>query len=561
MGNSAKIELAIERLLARPWLVYVLATLFLVFPVPFTGDLLGHPEIDVWNHVWGYWFFADSFGSGSLPWFTDMLGSPGGGLLYFVDPVGALAATPLSWLFGVGFAFNAVQVLRVVLAGWVTHKLASAVTGEGIHNYAAGLALMTSPYLLGELGNGISEVSTVWWVPLSLWAFVLATRQASVRSWLFLGLAVGGTMVATFYYGATVALVLPVLWLAGSPKVSQLKGLVGAALVAIAISLPMLLALQYSIASPDALITRSTDLNLQLMHHNSVELREYLIPGFETVDFEAEYGEKFVHTGYLRWSVLILAVMAFRRNRESSRAWVVAGVWSAVLGLGSFVWWGGDLVRIWGHEVPLPFGFIQEAIPLFAITHPLRFSVLAQVVGAMMVAWALVGASRKKTAIAIGLVVLEGLAVARWPIPVAESDIPEIYSEIAASDDMRGVLDLPGEVGLTMSSSRYFWYQTEHKHPVPYLPDARSGSANDREVFLWLVHASGQPGNRSDLWISGLVPARLQEMRRHVTERYGWIIVHRELEAQIAPEGTFSEGISQVLGEPEEYDFGWVWRL
>jgi len=559
--SSVKQGDLIEGLLARPWLVYLIAALVLVFPVPFTGQLLGHPEIDVWNHVWGYWFFADSFGSGSLPWVTDMLGSPGGGVLYFVDPVGAFVATPLSWIFGVGFAFNVVQLLRVLLAGWVTHKLASAVTGEGRHNYAAGLALMSSPYLLGELGNGISEVSSVWWVPLSLWAFVVAIRQGALRSWLLLGFAVGGTMVATFYYGAAVALVLPVMWLAGGPKLSDLKGLVGAAIVAVAISLPMLMALQHSIASPDALITRSVDLNLQLMHHNSVELREYLIPGFETVDFEAEYGEKFVHTGYLRWSVLILAVMAFRRNRGSARAWVFAGVWSAVLGLGAFVWWGGELLRVGGHAVPLPFGFIQEAIPLFAITHPLRFSVVAQVVGAVMVSWALVGGTKKRTAIAIGLVVLEGLAIARWPIPVADAEIPAIYSEIGASDDPRGVLDLPAEVGLTMSSSRYFWYQTEHQHPVPYLPDARSGSANDREVFLWLVHASGQVGGRGPLWITSLSPNRAAAMREHLAERYGWIVVHRDLEAQVAPEGTFLEGISQVLGEPEEYEFGWVWRL
>jgi len=552
----------LDRILANPIVVYLLAALLLVFPVPFTGQLLGHPEIDVWNHVWGYWFFADSLGSGTLPWFTDMLGTPDGGVLYFVDPVGAFAATPLSWIFGVGFAFNAVQVLRVVLAGWITHRLSAAVTGEGLHNYAGGFALMSSPYLLGELGNGISEVSSVWWVPLSLWAFVVATRKGgSARGWLLLGLAVGGTMVATFYYGAAVALVLPVLWLTGGPKLTQLKGLVVAALIAIAISLPMLWALQHSIASSDALITRSTDLNIQLMHHNSVELREFLIPGFETVDFEAEYGEKFVHTGYLRWSVLFLAVVAFRRNRSSVRPWVVAGLWSVVLGLGAFLWWGGELVRVGGYAVPLPFGFIQEAIPLFAITHPLRFSVVAQVVGAVLVAWALVGSSRKRTAIAVGLVVLEGLSIARWPIPVADSEIPEIYSEIAVSDDPRGVLDLPAEVGLTMSSSRYFWYQTEHQHPVPYLPDARSGSANDREVFLWLVHASGQVGGRGPLWITSLSPNRAAAMREHLEERYGWIVVHRDLEAQVAPEGTFREGISQVLGEPEEYDYGWVWRL
>jgi hypothetical protein len=56
---------------------------------------------------------------GLLPWSTELIYGPEGGVLYFVDPLGALASLPFSALFGVGFAYNLVQISRFAFAGLV----------------------------------------------------------------------------------------------------------------------------------------------------------------------------------------------------------------------------------------------------------------------------------------------------------------------------------------------------------------------------------------------------------------------------------------------------------
>ena len=65
-----------------------------------TSLLLGDPGIDVWNHAWGYWFVAQALAEGTLPYHTDLVGGPAGGVLYFIDTPGALVGLPLTWLGG-----------------------------------------------------------------------------------------------------------------------------------------------------------------------------------------------------------------------------------------------------------------------------------------------------------------------------------------------------------------------------------------------------------------------------------------------------------------------------
>ena len=62
--------------------------------------LVGHPDVDIWNHAWGYWFVPNQIGSLSSPLSTGLIGAPGGGDLYFIDLLGALIGTPLAWVFG-----------------------------------------------------------------------------------------------------------------------------------------------------------------------------------------------------------------------------------------------------------------------------------------------------------------------------------------------------------------------------------------------------------------------------------------------------------------------------
>ncbi|MFN7146519.1 MAG: hypothetical protein ACK4YP_22280, partial [Myxococcota bacterium] len=73
----------------------------------------GAPTSDAYDHYWGYWWFAASFADGRLPLRTDVSHWPEGGLLWFVDPVGALLSLPFQVLGGVAVGYTAAILLQL----------------------------------------------------------------------------------------------------------------------------------------------------------------------------------------------------------------------------------------------------------------------------------------------------------------------------------------------------------------------------------------------------------------------------------------------------------------
>ena len=549
---------------------YVLLALLLCFPVPFSGEVIGNPDIDVWNHLWGYWYWLDSFSSGALPWRTELLNAPDGGVLYFVDPVGAGLALPFSAIFGVPAAYTGIQLMRFTLAGLVSHFFCREIAGDGPHCWAAGIAFASSPFLLAEAGNGISEVTAVWWTPLCFWMAARAFRSNALEAWIKLGVAQGLCTLASFYYGLGTAILIATWW-GVTFSVKRLKGTAVAAVLAVGIPLPFFAAFRASLGpgNPEAVIQRSGDLNQQLLAHNAVDPREYIVPGdFQSVDFMGQYGEAFIHTAYLRWSAILLAGWVVWRLRRVTYLWVSLVGLSLVLGLGRALWWNGEFVGPGDQLLILPFGWFQELIPQLAITHSSRLTVGGQAILAMLVGWSLVGQSGRRIALLSGILLAESLFLssASWPLPRTSVEIPAVYEEIAEATDSRAVLDLPAEVGTTMASSKYFLYQTTHQKPIPYSPDIRAGSSSDRSTFFWLQHPrfSGSAdfkttSKEANGWVDRTVENRILP---HLKSRYGWIILHREEAERVGVTEVFKAALERVLGEPEEeYPELWLWRL
>jgi len=535
--------------------------------LPWRG-LVGHPEIDVWNHAWGYWWVADALGHGALPWHTARLGAPNGGVLWYVDMVGALTQLPTTWTLGPAAAYNAAIVGRVALAGLGAHLLCERLYGRGTHALVAGVGLVTAPMLLCEVHNGISEVVAIYWVAFGLLAAARAlgvgeaTAPPRLRDFVLLGLVGGLTTAASFYYGLTLALLVAgwVLSRARRLDAGAWGGLALAAIVALAVGLPALLALRASIADPEALIRRSGALNTALAAHNAVDPRVYLTPGtFWSVDLLARYGEPFRHTGYLRWTAVVLATVTVARRPREAAPWVAMAAASLVLGLGPYLWWNEDWVRVGGKLLSLPFGWMQKLVPELAITHPLRLSVGAQVIVAVLAGGALRGRPAGWAALAALLLALETAlgSVAVWPIPASPTAVPSIYAEIAEDVDARAVLDLPAEVGTGMATSRYFWFQTVHHHPIPYTPDARAGSTGDAETFGALPSSMASP-EREPPPTPALRPPQIE----HLRAVYGWIVLHTDLDARTGRPGQLEPWLTAALGAPTKGDGDTlVWRL
>ena len=451
--------------------------------------LIGHPDVDVWNHAWGYWFVPHSLATFSLPFSTELIGLPDGGDLYFIDFIGALVGTPLAWIFGPAVAYNGTMLLRVALAGMAGQYLAETVLGRGAHCMVSGFTLVSLPFLLCEMSNGISEVVAIHWIPWALAAAHRAWNQPTKRHWLQVGVLFGLASAANFYYGLVTGMLLgvwfliqaiPLLRSGARPTREHLNGPARGLGAAMAVALPFWLAFQWSLHSANALIVRPKEFAVGwVLSHNAVDPRTYFMPGsFQSVDLST-YGEAFVHTGYLRWTVVILAIIGVWKNTRV-RPWFWAAVVSLVFGLGPILYWG-EWVRLGGHAVSLPFYWAQMVLPDVAITHPLRLSIGGQILFGLLAAAGAAHLNWRYLSMMAGVLIMaESLTISPgpWPIPTSSTVVPEVYEKIPDGP----ILDLPGSVGATMATSRYFWYQTAHGQPIPYSPNVRLDSCRDLEV-------------------------------------------------------------------------------
>ena len=112
----------------------------LCWPIPIYLDslLIGNPDIDVWNHAWGYWYVAQAFEQGEMPLETDLVGAPNGGLLYYIDMMGATLAFPITYFFGPAVAYNITLLVRIAVAALGAQYFCRELTREGMHTWVAG---------------------------------------------------------------------------------------------------------------------------------------------------------------------------------------------------------------------------------------------------------------------------------------------------------------------------------------------------------------------------------------------------------------------------------------
>jgi len=528
--------------------------------------LIGHPDVDVWNHAWGFWFVPHQLASFQLPFATDLIGVPEGGDLYFIDMIGALIGTPISWVFGPAAAYNAVMIGRIAAAGMAGQTLTQEVVGPGPHTAFAGLGLATLPFLLSEMSNGISEVVAIHWIVWSLWAGVRAMSEPSRKRWVHLGLLIGITTAASFYYGLVTIMMLAVLGglrfvervrMGWRPTTAMLRDpMVGAGLSA-AVALPFWGAFQWTLHSGNALIVRPKEFAVGwILSHNAVDPRTYVMPGdFQSVDLTA-YGEAFVHTGYLRWVVIALAIVGLLRM-PTLRHWGGAAVVSLVFGLGPILYLG-DWVNVGGYSVSLPFYWAQLLLPDVAITHPLRLSIGGQIAAVVLAAGGLAALKRAWLVPACGVAVaVESLVFSPgpWPVPTSSAHVPDVYAAIEKDGP---VLDLPGSVGATMATSRYFWNQTAHGRGIPYSPNVRLDSARDLEVQSAFTDPIIRESEHRVVEDPGKGPDLYQKA---LGRRYAAIVLHSDLEARANLRSAYEPVLRSVFGPPTIDGPIQVWML
>ncbi len=515
--------------------------------------LIGSPDVDVWNHAWGPWWWADCLAEGRLPWRTELLSWPKGGVLWFIDPVLGALGTPLVWLLGVVGAYNAVMFGYVLLASWAGRRLARSLGASAAASWVGAAGLAGSAWMVCELHNGISEAVNIGPVALALAWSEDAAQARSVRAWAKAGGGGGLAAFASPYLGLGVGIAVAIR---GLPAIRH--AWLGA-VVAVLLAAPPLLALRTQLHAEDAIVKHPDSMNEQLALHNAVDPRTFFAPlGFRSVDLSAE---GFEHSMYLGLVCLLLAGLAIRRRLW----WGLAALVCMVCALGPYLYWSDGWLLAGGARLRLPWWALQKLAPGLAVTHPLRLAVPALAIVAGLAA---VGADRlgRWRGAAVAAVLLDGLLLsgAPWPIQTADATPPEVYERIRREpgEAIRwGVLDLPTDAGQTMATSRYLLWQSVHRLPIPYGPDARASTCrllSEPSFRALAALCRRRPDEHARLNLASVGPGGSHPGRLS-TQRIRYIVLHHDIDPTVTP--ALRAALVTSLGPGEEGAGATLWDL
>ena len=549
--------------------------------------LLGSPDVDIWNHAWGPWWWAVSLAGGELPWQTRLLQFPEGGSLWFIDPVLAGLGAPLVGPLGPALAVNLVLFAYVLFASWAGRFLARSLGAGELASWAGAVAFAGSAWLACELHNGITEAANIGPVALALGlgerAAAATSRGApgreALRRWALAGLGVGLAALASPYLGLAAGLALLVR---GLPALRHawLGGL-----VALVVAAPPTLALRAQLQAADAIVKHPEGMNEQLALHNAVDPRTFVSPGgFRSVDLSAEGFEHSMYLGLLALGLAMVAVLtglrrgqppALALRRRDLLAWILAALVCLLTSLGPYLYWGdGWLLSEGGQRLRLPWWAVRELAPGLAVTHPLRLAVPVLAVVSGLAALGLDALlrgmhPRLQAPVATGLLgamLLDGLVLsgAPWPLATAPAAAPPAVQRIAAAPAATArlaVLHLPTDAGATMATSRYLWWQTAHRRPIPYGPDARASTSaliDDPAFRVLAALSSRRPDEHGRLGFA-MPGAGKQHASRFADLGFGWIVLHRALDPEAA--AAIEAALTEDLGPGEALGEDLLWTL
>ena len=492
-----------------PAIVHGLVAVALTWPLVtnLSGLVVGGPRTDVWNSLWGLWFVHQV--GGPWPVQTALLDHPSGGSIVVADPLNALLGLPLLGTLGPPATYGLLALLHLTFGGLAANLLGRSTGGSG---WIAGIGYQLAPVCISFFHNGSSEAIATGWLPLACWAVIRAVERGSWGRSLGAGAALAVCALGGWYAGVGswifVSGVLVVGW-AGVGWKDRVRRLLPGMALALAVVLPTARAVRAVALSADGLVDIKQEADLARIRRTlgAADPRTFVMPGdFRSPDFahlEGNPGD-FVHTAYLGWVLLVLAVVASRRRDGHQGAW----------------WWaiGGGLVLAMGPLLVIdgkPFGVGARGVGL-----PLPYLALEGLPGfsSLSLLYRLAAVS------ALGLAVLADRLRWWWVLPVVAEvlllspvrglpAITEVYDGAAlkAITDEGAVLDLP-----PTASRTYLFEQTIHDHP-------RVGSLNAGINLAGLEVAKAARDARE----GKVPPEHVAEVARQQGVR--WVVVHKDV--------------------------------
>lgn len=554
----------------------------------FSERFIGHPQSDLWKHVWGAWWTGSELAQGRWPQQTDLQSFPRGGKLYVIDQLNALITAIFNRFFSLAAAFNLTQALKLYASCCGAWFLARLITRENWSAALAGTIYGLCPFILTSgLTSAICETTNLEWLPISLAGLLLCLNSKSTNIKLILAtsLALAFSALGSWYYAEACLLSTAILfvWIMFTGSVPACQPTHKAANHSpnwFCASLACLLSLVW--ASPAALLfadslngqtsllaqidvtNRQQAQNLQFFHkegnfHNNASLAGYFLPGKKQISVSNDVDLR-CKTTYIGWIAIILAVISLYRAKKSNFFWAVLGISALLISSGPyFVYYGSDS---FAKPINIFYWIAYNLIPGFkmaVITD--RFSIVTQLSVAILAALGLKNILKnspiRKEFIVLAAIFLINMEISLispvpFPLPSSSAIQPQLSYYLQKQPQHKAVLQLPltradGE----LQPGEYYYWQTCHGKPMAISLTTRWPRylMNNLLTNSLILCEDPQYGAIPD---GSIFNDDLLKLRK---DGFGWICVNEKMMRKETALKV-NKILSDLLGEPQAFSNG-----
>ena len=449
-----------RRTLLLRLLGYLAAALALSWPLVLRlhTDTVGFPNVDGQDTVMLRGLVAELL---THPWdlpHSEGIYFPAGFPVLHLTPnlLDHLTGAPLAWLLPFPLSDNLWWLGVLLLNGLCAHRLGRRLGGSEAAGWLAGLGFLLSEAVVREVNLHHAPQAMVFWAPLYLDALLGLREAASRRGAVLAGAWLAGAGISYWYLGLFLGLgTLPLLLGLPLGTVATIGGV--CAVLCAPFLLPFLLTwgeVAVTAASPPPPTTDAPE-------------SFGLLP--QDAQFIALHGNDplfFLNStpmdtaNLVSVALLVAALLGARRFGWGLRLGLAAcsGL-GAVMLMGPFLLWQGEVVTLGGSPVSLPFRWLGELHPFLArLTWPERWGILVPL-GLVALA-----SRAPRPALFAGLVALECfLRSANLPIQTTSMRFERCFREVAHTTG--AVLELPIKRG-GLRAPRVGVHQRFHGRPV-----------------------------------------------------------------------------------------------
>lgn len=391
---------------------------------------------DVSSYVWALWWTAHQVTHLANPWFTGHMAAPAGVQLGFDTtlPLPGLIMTPVTVAFGPSASFSLLTIVTPGLLCYAAYRAARlwlrTLTGAIAAGAFFGLSSMLAFQDWTHLNIALGAIS----LPVTLEAAVWLRRRPGTRQALVLGVVLGASVLVnqeTAVMAAIIAVLALAGWLARRPARDKAAAAAIAAVAALVVASPQLIAMLAQVRSGGAeasahmlaVTSKKYGVGIGTLFAPAQRVAYYGLHALAAASASSSHGQRTAEGMPMFGTILaaagLLGLAASWRRRS---AWLLALLWagSAWLALGASFWAGKvqhlpDLQWWNGVRVSpvMPYAWVMRIPVLSAFREADRLAILGLLPAALL-AGAAVDWLRRRLRPAIGwpvITVLAGLAV------------------------------------------------------------------------------------------------------------------------------------------------------